>query len=251
MKTSRFRAGFTLVELLVVIAIIGILAGLLLPVFSKVTVKAQIRQAQMEMSQLNMAIHSYETDNNQPPCGVNEKNAAANAPGGPEDYTYGADLLQLNGVTLPPFYNSAPPHNNSDVMAILLAKNQYPNANNARNPQGTPYFNPKMVGDTSSPGVGTDLVYRDPWGTPYIITLDFNFDNKTRDVFYRLQTISQASGVTGFNGLNNATDPGGAGDHFDCNSTVMIWSFGPDKKIDPAANANSSFNKDNVLSWKQ
>jgi hypothetical protein len=34
------------------------------------------------------------------------------------------------------------------------------------------------------PGVGTDLVYRDPWGNPYIITLDLNYDEKARDACY-------------------------------------------------------------------
>jgi hypothetical protein len=31
----------------------------------------------------------------------------------------------------------------------------------------------------------------------------------------------------------------------------MVWSAGPDKLIDPGAQATLGANKDNVLSWKQ
>ena len=30
----------------------------------------------------------------------------------------------------------------------------------------------------------------------------------------------------------------------------MVWSAGPDGKIDPTAPANSGVNKDNILSWQ-
>ena len=47
-----------------------------------------------------------------------------------------------------------------------------------------------MSGDQRSPGVGTDLVYRDPWGNPYIVTIDMNADGLTRDSFYAQQNVS-------------------------------------------------------------
>ena len=47
-----------------------------------------------------------------------------------------------------------------------------------------------MAGNTTSPGVGPDGVYRDPWGNPYIITIDLNYDDKARDAFYRNPTVS-------------------------------------------------------------
>ena len=47
------------------------------------------------------------------------------------------------------------------------------------------YLNATRPGDTNTPGVGPDGVYRDPWGNPYIITVDLNYDDKARDAFYR------------------------------------------------------------------
>jgi hypothetical protein len=32
-------------------------------------------------------------------------------------------------------------------------------------------------------------------------------------------------------------------------STIMVWSAGPDKVVDPTVQANAGANKNNVLSW--
>ena len=100
-------------------------------------------------------------------------------------------------------YESAYQANNSDVIASLMdvtnvpgvAAAYQPNPNHTKNPQQTPFLNVKMTGDTLSSGVGTDLVYRDPWGNPYIITLDLNYDNKTRDGFYCQSIVSNTNGT--------------------------------------------------------
>ena len=115
-----------------------------------------------------------------------------------------------------------------------------------------------MSGDTTSPGVGTDLVYRDPWGNPYVISLDLSYDEQCRDAFYCLQTVSQntftpsgpnPTSQSGYNGLYNP-DTGGASDNYLYRGKVMVWSAGPDKMIDPASPAKSGVNRDNVLSWQ-
>ncbi len=46
------------------------------------------------------------------------------------------------------------------------------------------------VGGKPQPGVDNDLVYRDPWGNPYIISMDLNYDDQTKDAFYGLDKVS-------------------------------------------------------------
>jgi len=212
----------------------------------------------LEMGNILRAIQDYESAYNRFPVSSNAMWFASRF-NPPEDFTYGAHVLMTNiaGFPLPGFYQTYAP-DNSEVMAILLdleTDSQNPprqtvNSGHLKNPQKTPFLNAKRVSDLVSPGVGQDLVYRDPWGNPYIITFDLNYDQKARDVFYRLQRVSQQNGANGFNGLANSADPNGAGDHFECNSTVMVWSLGPDKKAQMGVSANQGNNKDNILSWK-
>ena len=250
----RKNPGFTLIELLVVISIIAILAGMLLPVLNSAKTKTKIKMAQVEMSNITRAIQDYEAQYNRFPVSGEAMQAATSARPG-EDFTYGADFLARSfGVPLPNTYSYLT--NNSEVMAILLDLETYPNSTktvnygHVKNPQKNSFLNAKRVSDMASPGVGQDLVYRDPWGNPYIITFDLNYDQKARDVFYRRNQVSQQNAQSGFNGLVNSTDPGGTGDHFELSSPIMVWSVGPDKKADPNAKANVGVNKDNILSWK-
>jgi len=248
MRTA-FRSSaraFTLIELLVVIAIIAILASLLMPVLARIKLKQQISQAKSEMSQISTAIAGYESTYGRLPV---SSAALRNLQSG-DDFTYGGSTLSLalgpgSWIT-----------DNSEVMAILLDLEQFGdgtptlNQSHVKNPQHAISLTAKFVSTANSPGVGPDGIYRDPWGTPYIITLDTNDDNSCRDAFYRLQSVSRQTAKSGFNGLFNPVDPNGAGDHFQCNAKIMIWSAGPDKTVDRSKPANSAANKDNVLSWK-
>ena len=153
--------------------------------------------------------------------------------------------------------------NNSEVMAVLLDIEFWPNAptvptinkGHAKNPQKTRYLNATMTDKTSSPGIGSDGVYRDPWGQPYIITIDLNNDGKARDAFYREPSISADQSDTnmpkrGLNGLIPTVVGGRT--FYEASSPVMVWSAGADKMVDPrpGASANQGANKDNVISWK-
>ncbi len=280
------RHGFTLVELLVVIAIIGILASMLFPALARMKVAAQVRKAQMQIGQIAQAIQNYEKDYTKFPVSsgsdysaVNAMNAAAN---NTNDFTYGTVNLKCAGAaagTFAPGPGFLRPGgvastdtladdgrgyqtNNSEVMAILLDMERLPNGQptlnlgHVKNPKMTKYLSANLVNDTVSSGIGQDLVYRDPWGNPYIITIDLNYDDKARDAFYKLQKVSQKTSGSpiGYNGLINShtppNPPNGNNDYYEFNGSVMVWSAGPDKMIDPTVPANQGANKDNVVSWK-
>ncbi len=97
-------------------------------------------------------------------------------------------------------------------------------------------------------------MYRDPWGNPYVITMDLNYDEQCADAVYHLSKVSDASGGLnknpGFNGLIN---PNGTPDNYQYHGKVMVWSVGPDKRANPSLFATgplSGVNKDNILSWQ-
>jgi prepilin-type N-terminal cleavage/methylation domain-containing protein len=265
----RDRSGFTLIELLVVISIIGILAGLILPVLATAKQRARVAKAKQEITTLAAAIGQYEADYNRLPASKLARASVASAKAAVDnpDFTYGTrhyfgegrtvTLKNKRGQELATVENSANSPNyensNAEVMAILLDLERFkdgnitPNEQHALNPRQNKYFDPKEVEDTRLPGLGPDGVYRDPWGNPYIITLDLNYDEKCRDAFYRLdQVAATGKGDVGYGGLYRAS---GAANAFEANKRVMIWSFGPDGQISPAFNAQSGVNKDNVVSW--
>jgi len=255
-SSRRPRAGFTLIELLVVIAIIAILAAMLLPVLAAAKNHAKKVKAGLEVQDIATAIQHYDSTYGRFPVSSGVQAAA-----GTNDFTYGGSVLgaftsaQLGGAQN---YTT----NNSEVIAILMDITTYPsngtptaNFNHQKNPQQTIFLNAKMSGwdpsqpGTPQPGVGNDLVYRDPWGNPYVISMDLNYDEQTKDAFYSLSAVSKQNGSAGYNGLVDPTDPNGNDNNFQYHGKVMVWSAGQDGKIDPADPATDWENKNNVLSW--
>jgi len=238
---GNFSRAFTLVELLTVIAIIGILAAMLLTVLSSAVNSAKKARAKMEMSSLITAIQAYDSAYGRYPVSPEVLNMATAAK---SDFTYGGSLLAAYAADIGPGNYTT---NNSEVIAILMDLTTYPgggptvNTNHLRNPQQTIFLNAHMSDDTNSPGVGPDLVYRDPWGNPYVITLDLNYNKVCEDAFYKSPTVSAG----GINGLILQSDG-----NYACLGTIMIWSAGPNKTIDPNDPATDHENHDNVLSWK-
>src|SRR5208337_3668225 len=182
-------------------------------VLSRGKVKAQVQTAKMQMGQIENAIHSYVADYSRYPASTFAATAAAQASSGAEDFTFGTqglaqmktpggpmDIFAVNGAaTMPNTPKLNYQTNNSELMAILMDMTNYPafattptvNANYVKNPQRNKYLNATMVTVGTLPGVGPDLVYRDPWLQPYIVTIDLNSDDKARDSLYRSQTVSQ------------------------------------------------------------
>ncbi len=191
------RGGFTLIELLGVIAIIATLAGLLLPVVAGVKKKAKIAQAGAEARSLAAAITAYQSLYGIFPCSDADAKTGA-------DKTYTT---------------------NSDIIIILLDLDAGVNAGHVRNPQTHVFLNAKMGGSNVQPGIGPDYNFRDPWGNPYVITLDLNYDNRCTDAFY-----SQPPGT-------------------DIPAPVLVWSLGPNGKPFGASGNPAAKDNDDIKSW--
>jgi prepilin-type N-terminal cleavage/methylation domain-containing protein len=229
---KQFR-GFTLVELLVVITIIAILVTITVPFVSRAMTKSKVATARTDMANLKGAIQSYHNDYSRFPSA---RGAAPNPAG--EDLTFSLPIGEkhVDGSPYDAFIQSVPLSQktppNSDLMSVLMAVDFGANKKHGRNPKKSIYLTPKSVSGEDEAGVGPDGVFRDPFGNPYVITVDYNGDNKVSDRFYRLTGVSEGASI-GLVSIN----PNTPDEEFVLQGTVMIWSFGPDRQMHSRAHA--------------
>jgi prepilin-type N-terminal cleavage/methylation domain-containing protein len=211
-KAPDRSSAFTLIELLVVIAIIAILIGLLFPAFKAVQNQAKQTQAKNDLTQIVNAVNAFYTDYGKYPMVT-------------------ADTI-ISGTT-------ASPNNNSDLFYTLRAQPLGANAANAMNPRVIVFINPPYVkNDTAGQrrsGVSQnaptgDGRYYDPWGTPYLVEIDGNYDNAVANPY------TANAGAT----PNLAIG-------------VIAWSLGADGSGATAAasgDKNTGVYADDVISWQ-
>ncbi len=192
------RKYFTLIELLVVISIIAILAGLLLPVISKVKDNAKKVKAKSEARGLVLAIKSYESTYGLLPW-INSNDVCTSGNGTPastveltnDDYDTLLEILTcVDG-----------PDNNITVVGGTVG--QYANTRAIRFLDASSDYSKGDPSNSNRP-----YGFRDPWGNRYAIALDTNYDNTVV-----LPDISSSV----YSSVAERTLQG----------TVFVWSFGP------------------------
>jgi prepilin-type N-terminal cleavage/methylation domain-containing protein len=218
-RSSR-AGGFTLIELLIVIAIIAILIGLLFPAFKGVQDQAKRTQAKNDLTQIVTAVNAFYTEYGQYPLVT-------------ADTTYGP------GGTA-----------NNALFNVLRA------IDTTTDPRQIVFISPPSVKTPSNPRSGIALQattingisvaigdFVDPWGTPYNVRIDGNYDNSVANP-YGAQTVGGAG-----------SDPIQAG--------VVAWSLGSDQALGNQTskgpppvgdnvyrNPTTGAQSDDVISWQ-
>jgi prepilin-type N-terminal cleavage/methylation domain-containing protein len=203
-RSSRSSvSAFTLIELLVVIMIIAVLLGLAFPVFQGVQNQARKAQARNDLVQIVTAVNAYYTEYGKYPL----------APATPADTTFGAT------TTNAPLFN--------ELRSVTVTQN----------PRRIVFLSPPDAKDTNNPRAGISVApasagqYFDPWGKPYLIRIDTDYDNQVSNPY------SQNAGGTPL-----------------LRSGVIAWSCGKDALSQSTSTApsdkNTGTNKDDVISWQ-
>lgn len=219
-----------LAEWIVVAIVIVLFASMLIP-GSRHGLPAQRIQAKLEMVALVQAIEAYQLAYDHLPL----LDTATN-----QDLTCGISGFDIQDFK--PIDGTRLVASNSDLIIVLMDLDLGINADHKLNPQQIKFLNAKMVEGTNSPGVSIiDHEYRDPWGHPYVISVDVNLDGFVRDAMYARAALYPHDAVeplTKRNGL------------YELSGKVMVWSRGRDGKVSASEPANSGVNKDNLRSWR-
>jgi len=182
--------GFTLIELLVVMAIIGVLAAILLPALNAALGRADRARAEHQLRQIRSAVQTYYGEYGSMP---------SPDPQGKQDYAYGSKSC---------------PRRQNVVMNILRAMDT------DHNPRKIVFLE---VPDDARSGTDKDGntyaedegFYLDPWGNPYMIALDCDYDG----------TLEISGLGTPADSHVKALSPSGDGSF--PGLTIAVMSYGP------------------------
>jgi prepilin-type N-terminal cleavage/methylation domain-containing protein len=215
MQRHSDERAFTLIEILVVMTLIAILVGIGVPAFTSVMEQARKTQAKNEEQQIVAAINAFYTD-------------------------YGMYPLVTADTTI----NKTSTPKNSDLFFTLRAVSGGANAANAVNTRAIVFIQPPVSKDQTNPRSGiksstTDSTWYDPWGKPYNVMIDGNYDNSLANPY-----ADQPGGQFLYNG-------------------VIVWSFGKNGNLGggPAAAGPPAFTAEggslnnfsgsgDVISWQ-
>lgn len=240
MNPTRPRSGFTLIELLTVIAIIAILMGLLLPALSAAKNAARRAQAKNDVTQFVTAVKAFYTDYGTYPIDPN----IATTSGSNVDVEYG---------------NTADTYHNFNVVNVLRADTSGSDTLQVSgsspisvNTRQVVYLDVPLVKTLTSPkaglGTGTETgnngkggEWYDPWGVPYIIAIDGNYDGYIDNTGSTTMVLLKYS-----SGINYLQYNGGNALQTGC----VAGSFGLDGVQGSVASPKSYTNSDDVLSWE-
>ena len=191
--------AFTLIELLVVISIIAVLMGLAFPVFQGVQNTAKKTQAKNDLVQIVTAVNAFYTEYGKYPLPTGTTTDFIYGPGGTPNATLFDELRGLQTAAQNP------------KQIVFISP---PDAKDSANPKSG-------IGTTTGPGQ-----FFDPWGMPYAIEIDGNYDNQIDPNPYS----SNAGAAKVRNG-------------------VIAWSLGKDGR-GGSGNKNAGDGKDDVISWQ-
>jgi prepilin-type N-terminal cleavage/methylation domain-containing protein len=189
--------GFTLIELLVVIAIIGVLMALLFPAVQGAMESARRAKAKNDVVQLAVAVKGYQTEYGRLPTSNTSQSDIEEASDG--------------------WFQS----NNDQIMRVLTGENYQ-----GLNPRKIVFMEVRPAkGTPPKDGLGEDMKFYDPWGTPYAFKMDTSYNNSLE--YY------------GVNSENNFR------------TTVIAISFGKNKiQQDPGKPSDDNGRVDDVVSFQ-
>jgi prepilin-type N-terminal cleavage/methylation domain-containing protein len=166
--TGRRPAAFTLIELLVVIAIIAILAGLAFPAVQGALNSGKKAQARNDVQQIAAAIRAFQLEYGRQPS------------------TETGDDQWVG--------------DNSTVIRALMGND------GSLNPRNITFLSPKMASGKKAGVDSSDFTFYDPWGSPYFIKLNTDYDNVVE--YYGNNYVAV---IVGSMGPNKQQDEPGAG----------------------------------------